>query len=179
MKVGALFPVGTSDGGCLAAITEILKNEPSLEVHILYGKRGAPDAEDPKDFVERIKASICDPRVSWTTSQAIEPFNLSEAYVQVRAFVSGISEWGYDRVYVGITGASNPIVTSLFQTAMAYLPCHVLPIYVQARGTTPVQHFLASDIRDSVVAEEALSTAQCGQVRVAARLAERLPSEGE
>jgi hypothetical protein len=178
MRVAALFPIGTSDGGCPVAIAEILKDEVSLEVHILYGKRAAPDAVDPKDVVERIQESISDQRVTWAGCHLVEPFNLSEAYTQIRTFVAGIAERDYDRVYVGITGATNPVVTSLFQTAMAYLSCHVLPICVQARGTVSVQHFLASDIRDRVTAEEALSTARCGQIRVAARLAERLPPDG-
>ncbi len=108
----------------------------------------------------------------------MEAFNISEAYAQVRAFVTGISERNYDRVYVGITGATNPLVASLFQTAMAYLSCQVIPIYVQARGAVRVQLFLASDVRDRVNAEEALATARSGQIRVAARLAERLPPEG-
>jgi hypothetical protein len=178
MRVAALFPIGTSDGGCPVAIAEILKNEPSLEVYILYGKRAAPDAVDPKDVVERIQESIRDQRVTWAGCQPVEPFDLSDAYTQVRTFVAGISQRNYDRVYVGITGATNPVVTSLFQTAMAYLSCQVLPIYVQARGTASVQHFLASDVRDRVTAEEALATARSGQIRVAARLSERLPSDG-
>jgi hypothetical protein len=179
MKVAAVFPIGTSDGGCPVAIAEILKREASVEVHLLYGKRVAPDAPDPKDIAEQIKESIRDQRVSWASCQPVEPFDLSEAYTQVRVLVAGIAGRNYDRVYVGITGATNPVVTSLFQTAMAYLSCQVLPIYVQARGTALVQHFLASDLRDRVTAEGALSTARSGQVRVAARLAERLPSEDQ
>jgi len=104
---------------------------------------------------------------------------MSETYTQVRVFVASIAARNYDRVYVGITGATNPVVTSLFQTAMAYLSCHVIPVYVQARGAVRVQHVVASDVRDRVSAEDALATARSGQVRVAARLAERLPSDGQ
>lgn len=179
MRVGAIFPVGTSIGGCPDAITEILKEESSLEVHLLYGNRGAPDAADPMDVAEQIKESIRDQRVTWAGRQAVEPFDMSDTYTQVRAFVAGIAERDYDRVYVGITGATNPVVTSLFQTAMAYLSCHVIPVYVQARGAVRVQHFVASDVRDRVSAEDALATARSGQVRVAARLAERLPPGGQ
>jgi hypothetical protein len=179
MKVAALFSVGISDGGCPAAIGEILKLEESLDVHVLYGKRGAPDAADPKETAARIREGVCDQRVRWTSSQPVEPFDLSKAYDEVRAFVAGIAAQNYDRVYVAITGGTNPMVTSLFQTAMAYLSCEVLPIYVQARGTVSVQHFLASGVRDRVVAEDALATARSGQVRVAARLAERLQSEDD
>jgi hypothetical protein len=179
MRVGAIFPIGTSIGGCPDAITEILKEESSLEVHLLYGNRGAPDAADPMDVAEQIKESIRDQRVTWAGRQAVEPFDMSDTYTQVRAFVAGIAERDYDRVYVGITGATNPVVTSLFQTAMAYLSCHVIPVYVQARGAVRVQHFVASDVRDRVSAEDALATARSGQVRVAARLAERLPSDGQ
>jgi hypothetical protein len=178
MKVAALFPIGTSDGGCPVAIGEILKEEPAIDVYLLYGTRGAADAPDPKDFVARIVEAVTDKRVTWAGNQEVEPFRFSEAYLQIRAFVASIAEKQYDRVWVGITGGSNPVVTSLFQTAMAYLACQVVPIYVQARGTTPVQHFVASEARDSVVAEEVLGTARAGQVRVAARLAERLPLEG-
>lgn len=179
MRVGAIFPIGTSTGGCPDAITEILKEESSLEVHALYGNRGAPDAADPMDVVEQIRETIRDQRVTWVGCQAVEPFDMSETYAQVRSFVAGIAERNYDRVYVGITGATNPVVTSLFQTAMAYLPCHVIPVYVQARGAVRIQHFVASDVRDRVSAEDALSTARSGQVRVAARLTERLPSSGQ
>lgn len=178
MKTTAIFPIGTSMGGCPDAIAEILKEKSSLEVYLLCGNRGAPDAPDPQDFAAQIKESIRDARVTWAQFQAVEAFNISEAYAQVRAFVTSISERNYDRVYVGITGATNPLVASLFQTAMAYLSCQIIPIYVQARGAVRVQHFLASDVRDRVNAEGALATARSGQVRVAARLAERLPPEG-
>ena len=42
-----------------------------------------------------------------------------------------------------------------------------------------MQHFLASDIRDHVIAEDALATARSGQVGVAARIAAGLPDEGK
>jgi hypothetical protein len=179
MKTAAIFPIGTSIGGCPDAIAEILKEESALEVYLLCGNRGAPDAPDPRDFAAQIKESIRDERVTWAQFQAVEPFDMSVTYAQVRAFVAGISGRNYDRVYVGITGATNPVVASLFQAAMAYLSCQVIPIYVQARGTVRVRHFLASDVRDRVIAEEALGTARSGQIRVAARLAERLPPEGQ
>ncbi|HXM45359.1 MAG TPA: hypothetical protein VN924_29250 [Bryobacteraceae bacterium] len=178
MRTAAIFPIGTSVGGCPDAIAEILKEEPALEVYLLCGNRGAPDAPDPHDFAAQIMEGIRDGRVTWAQFQAVEPFDMSVTYAQVRAFVAGISERNYDRVYVGITGAANPVVASLFQTAMAYLSCQVIPIYVQARGAVRVRHFLASDVRDRVNAEEALATARSGQIRVAARLAERLPPEG-
>lgn len=97
----------------------------------------------------------------------------------MRGFVAGIATQNYDRVYVGITGATNPIVTSLFQTAMTYLSCEVIPVYVQARGTASVQHFTASGVRDRVIAEEALAAARSGQISIAARLAVRLQSEDD
>ena len=178
MKVAALFPVGTSVGGCPDSIAEILKEETTLDVHLLYGNHGAPDAADPHDFAVQIRESIRDARVTWAPFQAVEAYDMSVTHAQVRAFVAGLSERNYERVYVGITGGSNPMVASLFQTSMAYLPCQVIPIYVQARGTARVRHFLASDVRDRATAEEALSAARSGQIRVAARLADRLPPEG-
>jgi hypothetical protein len=131
------------------------------------------------ETVIRIRKRVTDERVTWSSSQPVEPFDLSKAYREVRAFVSGIAIQGYNRVYVGINGGSNPIVTSLFQTAMAYLSCEVVPVYVQARETVSVQHFIASDVRDRVVAEEALAAARSGQIRGAARLAEHLQSEDD
>lgn len=178
MKTAAIFPIGTSIGGCPDAIAEILKEESALEVHVLYGNPSAPDAPDPRDFAAQIRESIHDERVTWAQFQAVEPFDMSVTYAQVRAFVAGISEQNYGRVYVGVTGGTNPMVASLFQTAMAYLSCQVIPVYLQARGTARVQHFSASDVRDRVTAEEALSAARSGQIRVAARLADRLPPEG-
>jgi hypothetical protein len=67
---------------------------------------------------------------------------------------------------------------SLFQTAMAYLRSEIVPMYVQARGAVWQRNFVASDVRDRVIAEEALLSARSGQIRIAARLAERLPSNG-
>lgn len=178
MKIAAIFPIGTSVGGCPDAIVEILKEEPALDVHLLYGNPGAPGAPDPKSIVEQIKGDVCDERVNWRSSQAVEAYDMSETYAQIRAFVEGVAERKYDRVYVGITGATNSMVASLFQAAIACVPCRVIPIYVQARAAVRVRHFIASDVRDRISAEEALSTACSGQVRIAARLAGRLPPDG-
>jgi hypothetical protein len=49
------------------------KAESSLDVHLLYGIRGTPDADDPEDVVEQVRKSIGDPRVTWAGGQAIEP----------------------------------------------------------------------------------------------------------
>lgn len=72
MRVAAIFPVGTSMGGCPDAIAEILKSESSLEVYLLYGDRGAPDAGDPKDSVEQIQKNVRDPRLTWAQCQAVQ-----------------------------------------------------------------------------------------------------------
>jgi hypothetical protein len=178
MKIAAIFPVGTSTGGCPDAIAEILKTEPAVEVYLLYGGRAAPNASDPKDSVEQIRTSICDARVSWAECRLVDPYHFSETYAQIRTFMTGIVERKYDRVYVGITGGTNPMTASLFQIAMAYLPAEVVPMYVQARGAVWERNFVASDVRDRVTAEEALSAARGGQIRIAARLAEHLPSAG-
>jgi hypothetical protein len=149
MRVGAIFPIGTSIGGCPDGITEIMKEESSLDVHVLCGNRGAPDAANPMDVFEQIKESIRDSRVTWVACQPVEPFDMSETYAQVRSFVAGIAERNYDRVYVGITGATNPVVTSLFQTAMAYLSCPVIPIYVirvQNRPSPKLAPLISRDI---------------------------------
>jgi hypothetical protein len=178
MKVAAIFPVGTSDSGAPTAISEILKEESAIDVYLLFGKQGSADTPDPKDSVARIKQTVTGSRVTWAAEQEIEPHDFSETYSQIRAFISGLAEKRYDRVWVGITGGTNPMVTSLFQTAMAYLPCQVIPIYIQSKGVTLIRHFAASDVRDSVLAEDVLTTARSGQVRLAAKLAEKLPNEG-
>ena len=176
MKVAAIFPVGTSVGGCPAALAEILRNESSVEVHLLYGGRGDANTPDPVDSVAQIRTSIPDHRIIWATQREVEPFDLALAYHDVREFVSEVAGCDYERVYVGTTGATNPIVTSLFQAAMAYLRCEVIPVYVAANGGQMAQHFRASSIRDRIVAEEVLGVARSGQVRVAASLADRLKS---
>ncbi|HLI82702.1 MAG TPA: hypothetical protein VKV17_02225 [Bryobacteraceae bacterium] len=178
MTVAAIFAVGTSVGGTPDAIAAILKDEASLDVYLLYGNQASSDSADPKRFVEEIKNGIQDVRVTWAMCQAVEPFDMSQTYRQVRTFINGLAQRSFGRVYVGITGGANPIVASLFQTAMAYLSCQVIPVYVQAKGTSRIQHFVASDVRDQVTAEEVLSRARSGQVRIAAQIAERLPNEG-
>lgn len=90
--------------------------------------------------------------------------------------ISEVGRAEYDRVYVGITGGTNPMAASLFQAAMAYLRTEVTPLYVQALGSSWQSNFVASDIRDRVNTEEALGAARTGQIRVAAVLAERLPN---
>ncbi len=179
MRVAALFTIGITDGGCSATIGEIVKREKSLDVFLFYGKRGAPDAPDPMETVTRIKDGVYDGRITWSSLGPVEPFDLSTTYDEIRRSIGHIATSGYDRVYLGITGGTNPMVTSLFQTAMAYLSCEVIPVYAQARGTVPVLNFVASDVRDRVIAEEALATARSGQIRVAARLAERLQSDDD
>ena len=175
MRAIAIFPVGTSIGGCPDAIAEILKSELSLEVHLLYGERGAADAPDPKEFCEQIQGQVTDPRVTWAASRQISPFEFSTTYQQVREFISELRQREIGRVYIGVTGGTNPMCVSLFQTAMAYLPAEVIPVYVQARGSRWAANFVASDVRDRIAAEEALTTARSGQVRLAVELAKRLP----
>jgi hypothetical protein len=82
-------------------------------------------------------------------------------------------------VYVGITGGANPLVASVFHTAMTYLATEVVPIYAQGQGTQTERTFVAPDIRLEMLAEEAVNTARSGQMRVAAQLAARLPDTGE
>jgi len=175
MRPIAIFPVGTSIGGCPDAIAEILKSEPSLEVHLLCGERGAADAPDPSEFCEQIQRQVTDPRVTWAASRQISPFEFSITYQQVYNLISELRQREIDRAYIGVTGGTNPMCVSLFQTAMAYLPTKVIPVYVQARGSQWAANFVASDVRDRITAEEALTTARSGQVRHAVELAKRLP----
>ena len=178
-KVAALFTIGITDGGCSAAIREIVKCEKFVDVFLLYGKRSAPDAPDPMETIIRIRGDAYDGRITWSSHGPVEPFDLSTTYDEIRRFIEQIATSSYDRVYLGITGGTNPMVTSLFQTAMAYLSCEVIPVYAQARGTVPVLNFVASDVRDRMIAEEALAIARSGQIRVAARLADRLQPEDD
>ncbi len=185
MKVAAIFPVGTSVGGAPEAIAEILSQEPALDIHILYGEPGNQRREpkprlfsDPKEALEEIRREVQDPRIRWGESRMVHSFEFAKTYEEVRKFISEIAD-KYDRVYIGITGGTNPMNCSLFQASMAYLRAEVKPVYVQAHENVWQKNFVASQIRDRVVAEEALATARSGQVRLAARLAERLPTVGE
>lgn len=178
MKAAAIFPVGTSIGGCPDAIKHILKTESVLDVYLLAGTQAAADAADPQRFVEQIRNEISLPGVSRVACETVEAFNLSETYSDIRGYIAQIAALDYERVYVGITGGTNPMNASLFQAAMAYLRLEVVPMYVQAHGAIQVQNFVASDIRDRVAAEEALAAARSGQIRVASRLGERLPAVG-
>jgi len=180
MKVAALFPVGQTDGGCLAAIREILAREESLDIYLLHGVlapgQGPPD---PAGVAKQIAASDFDRRVSCRLLAPINTFDLSSAYPTARATVRAIASEHYDRVYVGITGGANPLVASVFHTVMTYLSTEVVPIYAQGKGLETERIFIAPDIRLDVLTEEALGTARSGQLRVAGQLASRLPDTGD
>lgn len=175
MKVAAIFPIGTSIGGCPAAIAEILKSESALEVYLIFGKRAAMDADDPADTVMRIKESIRDERVTWRDCVAVDAHKFAQTYEQTRAAIARIAEENYDRIYVGITGGTNPMVAALFQAA-AYLPSQLIDIYVQSRAEDRVGIFVGSEVRDRATAEDVIAAAHNGQIRIAERLAQRLPS---
>lgn len=175
MKAAAIFPVGTSTGGAPDAIRLILETESALDVYLLPGKPGDPGTADPKLSIQQIRNEISHPGVNWIICEAVEPFDVSETYGQIRERIARIADHDYERVYVGITGGSNPMIASLFQLAMTYLRAQVVPLYVQGQGAVWQRNFVASDIRDRVTAEEALRTARSGQIRVAARLGEPLP----
>lgn len=178
MKVAAIFPVGASVGGAPDAIRQILKMESELDVYLLPGKQGASNTADPQLFVDQIRSSIFPPGINWIECEAVDPFNLYQTYNQVRDLVGQIAGRDYVRVYVGVTGGTNPMTVSLFQTAIAYLRMEVVPLYVQAHGEVWQANFVASEIRDRITAEEALATARSGQIRAAALLAQHLPLLG-
>jgi hypothetical protein len=180
MNVAALFPVGTTEGGCIAAIREILTREESVNVYLLHGVL-APDqgARDPADVAKQVTSMHFGDRVSFRLIAPINAFDLSSAYRTARATIHSIASEHYDRVYVGITGGANPLVASVFHSAMTYLGTEVVPIYAQARGLQTERIFVAPDIRLAVLVEEAIKIARSGQMRVAAQLATRLPETGE
>jgi hypothetical protein len=180
MKVAALFPVGQTDGGCLAAIREILTREESLDIYLLHGVLAPGQSPpDPSDVAKMIAVTDFGCRVLCRLLAPINTFDLSSAYPTARETVQRIASEHYDRVYVGITGGANPLVASVFHSAMTYLSTEVVPIYAQGRGLETERTFVAPDIRLSVLAEEALDTARRGQLRVASQLASRLPATGE
>ncbi len=180
MNVAALFPVGTTDGGCIAAIREILTREESVNVYLLHGVLAPGQAaRDPADVAKQVTSAHFGDRVSFRLVDPIDTFDLSSAYRTARATVHRIASEHYDRVYVGITGGANPLVASVFHSAMTYLGTEVVPVYAQAKGLETEKVFVAQDIRLAVLAEQAIATARSGQVRVAAKLAERLPETGE
>ena len=179
MKVAAIFPIGTSVGGAPDAIRQILGKESGLDVYLLPGRQGASNTPDPESFAQQVRDSISDRVINWVLCEAIEPFDLGRTYSQIRTELERIAQRGYERVYVGVTGGTNPMNVSLFQAAMAYLHTEVVPLYVQAHGAEWQSNFVASEIRDRIIAEDALKSARSGQIRVAAVLAQRLPTIGQ
>ncbi len=183
MKIAALFPIGQTEGGCIAAIQEILtREEPGelLQVYLLHGILALGQSPpDPSDVAKHISSVDFGSRVSFQLLAPIDTFDLSAAYPTARATVRSIASERYDRVYVGITGGANPLVASIFHTAMAYLGTEVVPIYAQGKGLETQRTFVAPDIRLAMLTEEAVGMARSGQMRVAAQLAARLPETGE
>lgn len=176
MKSAALFPVGQTEGGCIAAIQETLLREELLHVYLLHGVLAPGQSPpDPSVVARRIAAADFDGRVSYRLVIPIDSFNPSSAYLTARETIRSVAAEHYDRVYVGITGGANPMVVSLFHAALAYLGTEVVPIYAQAKGIETERIFIAEDIRLTVLAEEAIGIARSGQMRVAAQLAARLP----
>jgi HEPN domain-containing protein len=180
MRVAGLFPVGQTEGGCLAAIRKILEGEESLEAYLLHGEL-APGQKppDPEEVARRISMEDFGGRVRYREVAAIDTFDLSGAYSKARAVVGALAKERYDRVYVGITGGTNPLVASVFHTALSYVEGEVVPIYAQGKGQTTERVYVAPDIRLAALGEEAMRVARSGQLRVAARLAERMPEGGK
>ena len=183
MKAAAIFPVGTSTGGAPDAIAEVLKKESTLEVHLLYGKPGNPPKgprassfSTPKEAAEEIGQEVQDERVRWGQCRMVHSFEFATTYDEIRKFINEIRD-KYDRVYVGITGGTNPMNSSLFHASMAYLRAEVVPVYVQAHDNVWQKNFVASEIRDRITAEDALKAAQSGQIRVGAVLSQPLLSQ--
>ncbi|HEY7388792.1 MAG TPA: hypothetical protein VH640_09800 [Bryobacteraceae bacterium] len=180
MKVAALFPVGQTKGGCIAAIEQILTREEALNIYLLHGILApGQNPPDPSDVAKQISATDFGRPVSYRLIAPIDTFDLSSAYAAARATVRSMAAEQYDRVYVGITGGANPLVASVFHSAMTYLGTEVVPIYVQGKGLAIEGTFVAEDIRLDVLAEESISMARFGQMRVAAQIADRLPETGK
>lgn len=173
--VAAVFPIGQTAGGCIAAINDILARESSLEVYLVHGIL-EPDQNppNPADVALEISQSF-DARVRFASLRPMPTFEISASYPVAREVLRGINEQRYVRVYIGITGGANPLVASLFHAALAYLDTEVIPVYAQGKGPETQRVFFADDLRLEVLEEKAFSYARSGQTRVAAALTASFP----
>jgi hypothetical protein len=184
VKAAAVFPVGQTEGGCVAGIREILRREAPLaeplRVYLLHGVLAVGQAPPaPGEVARRVASTDFGHAVEYPLIAPVDSFDLEAAYATAREAMGQIAAARYDRVYVGITGGANPLVASVFHTAVTYLEAEVVPIYAQGRGLATQRTFVAADLRLGVLAERVMEAARRGQMRLAAQLAERLPNEGK
>lgn len=174
--VAAVFPIGQTAGGCVAAINDILVRESSLEVYLVHGiLEPGQSPPNPADVALEISQSF-DSRIRFASVRPMPTFEISAAYPVAREILRGINQQRYLRVYVGITGGANPLIASLFHAALAYLDTEVIPVYAQGKGPETQRVFFADDLRLEVLEEKALALARNGQTRTAAALTAPFPN---
>ena len=184
LQVAVVFSVGNTEGGCEFALRWILREAQSNpHLFFFYGHAAPGQTQSPLSAVHKILANPEFSALPRGGECATNAYSLDRAYSDSIEFVRTIESRGFTRVYIGITGGTNPMVAALFHAAMNELTCEVIPIYVQAvpaSGGTQNSIELISGVRtrDAILIERVLGLARHGQLTAARALAENLPQLG-
>jgi hypothetical protein len=183
-KIAAVFSVGQTPGGCEFALNWLLRETTDRpELFFFYGHGEAGQTPSPLKAVGTLLDHVAFQGLKRGGEQATNAFSLDRAYVDALEFVRRIEARGFERVYVGITGGTNPMVAALFHAAMSELTCEVIPLYVQAVPTADgkqesIELIPGLRTREAISMERILGLARRGQLTAAAELAVSLPERG-
>ena len=178
-RVAAVFCVGRTTGACEFALDEILAREAgSVHVYLFYGEPAEGQVDSPVAAVARLHARPLGARVVFEVSRSTQAYSLDRAYSTALDFVREIQGRSYDRVYLGITGGTNPMIAALFHAGMIELHGDVIPIYVQSKPLTQsggeqqsIEFISSPRTRDTLLLERALGLARDSRLPLAAALA--------
>src|SRR5258708_7452285 len=184
LRVAAVFSFGNTEGGCEFALRWILSEAKQLpHLFFFYGNAAAGQTQSPLSAVHKILTNPEFAHLPRGGERSTNAYSLDRSYVDALDLVRIIQADGFDRVYVGITGGTNPLVAALFHAAMSELTCEVIPVYVQAKPSpegpqTSIELIPGLRTSDSILIERVLSRARQGQLAAARALAESLPERG-
>ncbi len=176
--VAAIFSIGASLGGAPYALEKLLEDETALHVYLLYGEPAPTQKEDPASVCAALRNDPRFEKVSFKRTCSVRPFDPDLAYQDILQIVREVRDEGYQRVYLGITGGTKPMVAALFHLGMTELTCEVLPVYTQGVGAVPLRYFKAGATRQQIVLERVLQLARQCHLPLARVLVKELPATG-
>lgn len=183
-EVAAVFSVGTTAGGCEFALRWILnERQDHPEIYFFYGEAERGQNSAPLSAVHSLLSNSEFANLPRGEQQATHAFSLDRAYADAVELVRKIESRGYRRVYLGITGGTNPMVAAVFHAALAELTGEVIPVYVQGSqgpGGQPqsIEVVTGARSREAIHVERALALCRRGQLVAAKGSVESLAEQG-
>jgi hypothetical protein len=133
--IAAIFTLGNTEEQCLFALRRILEAEGRMpDLYILHGETKVDGSPAPAESVGRLKTSLDALGVLRSEWKPTDAFSLDACMRDASELTALAAARPYIKVYLGITGGTNPMVAALFHAGMTALGDRAIPIYV--RGQT-------------------------------------------